>query len=162
MLNESTFLDILNDSAFTFTARPEPVAGDLRMAWGIAILLLGVYFSRGKKASFQKLQFLAHSVRLEEGREEALGLIAGRYRPLDVSVRVEPWLNRAVAFAHSMGLVSVSKGSMVVLTTEGEKAAEAIAKDEDVLKEERDFLSTAAPKLTESYIKSVWRGEALL
>ncbi|MGO8063647.1 hypothetical protein ACC716_36410 [Rhizobium johnstonii] len=162
MSRESPFVDILTSSAFTFTVRPEPVAGDLRMAWGIAVLLLGVYFSRGKKASFQKLQFLAHSVRQEEGREEALGLIAGRYRPLDVSVRVEPWLNRAVAFAHSMGLVSVNKGSTVVLTKKGQEAAEAIAEDQGVLNDERDFLSAAAPKLTESFMKAVWRGEALL
>ncbi|MBX4957341.1 hypothetical protein HJB53_04780 [Rhizobium lentis] len=162
MSSESPFLDILSSSTFTFNFRPEPIAGDLRMAWGISVLLLCVFFSRGKKASFQKLQFLAHSVRLEEGREEALGLITGRYRPLDVSVRVEPWLNRAVAFAHSMGLVSVHKGLTVALTEEGQKAAEAIAKDQDVLKDEREFLSAVAPKLTESFMKAVWRAEALL
>lgn len=162
MSRESPFLDILSTSKFTFTVRPEPVAGDLRMAWGMAILLLSVFYSRGKKASFQKLQFLAHNVRLEEGREEALGLIAGRYRPLDVSVRVEPWLNRAVALSHSMGLVSVNKGSVVVLTDEGRKAAEAIAKDSGVLDAERAFLSEVAPKLTDGFMKTVWRPENLV
>lgn len=125
-------------------------------------MLLSVFYSRGKKASFQKLQFLAHNVRLEEGREEALGLIAGRYRPLDVSVRVEPWLNRAIALGHSMGLVNVNKGSVVVLTDEGRKAAEAIAKGGQVLDAEKSFLSEVAPKLTDSFMKAVWRPEALI
>jgi hypothetical protein len=162
MPRESLFRDILSDAEFTFSVRPEPVAGDLRMAWGLAVLLLGVFFSRGKKASFQKLQFLAHAVRLEEGREEVLGLLQGRYRPLDVSVRVEPWLNRAVAFAHSMGLVKVNKGSTVTLTEQGVKAAELISKDLDVLKEEREFLAITAPRLTDAFMKAVWRAEDLL
>ncbi len=162
MPNESPFQAILADAEFTFTARPEPVAGDLRMAWGISVLLLSVFYSRGKKASFQKLQFLAHAVRLKEGREEATGLIENRYRPLDVSVRVEPWLNRAVAFAHSMGLVSVNKGLTVGLTEQGVKAAEMIAADGDVLVDERVFLAKISPRLTDAIMKSVWHGEELL
>lgn len=162
MPNESPFQSALAGATFTFTIRPEPVAGDFRMAWGISVLLLSVFYSRGKKASFQKLQFLAHAVRLKEGREEAVGLIERRYRPLDVSVRVEPWLNRAVAFAHAMGLVTVNKGSTVSLTNGGLQAAELIAVDREVLVDERAFLANVAPKLTDSIMKSVWRGEELL
>ena len=40
------------------------------MSWGIAVLLLSLLNSRGKKANFQKLQFLAHAVRVSEGRED--------------------------------------------------------------------------------------------
>lgn len=28
------------DGPFSFAERPEPIAGDLRMSWGIAVLLL--------------------------------------------------------------------------------------------------------------------------
>jgi hypothetical protein len=86
------------------------------MSWGIAVLLLGLLSSRGKKGSFQKLQFLAHAVRIPEGREDVRGLLRGDLRPSDISVRVEPWLNRAVAFAHALKLVSVDKGKSVALT----------------------------------------------
>ena len=55
---ESLFLEALQGANFSFTARPEPVAGDLRMSWGIAVVLLSLLHSRGKKASFLKLQFL--------------------------------------------------------------------------------------------------------
>lgn len=161
MPSRSPFQSALTGASFTFTVRPEPIAGDFRMAWGISVLLLSLLHSRGKKASFQKLQFLAHAVRLKEGREEASGLIERRYRPLDVSVRVEPWLNRAVAFAHAMGLVTVNKGSTVTLTGTGLKAAEMIASDREVLTDERTFLANVAPKLTDSIMKSVWHGEEL-
>ena len=84
---------------------------------------------RGKKSNFQKLQFLAHAVRLPEGREEVRGLLSGEYRPAEVSVRVEPSLNRAVAFAHALKLLKIDKGTSVSLTDRGLKMAEAILEE---------------------------------
>lgn len=150
------------DGPFSFTARPEPVAGDLRMSWGIAILLLSLLNSRGRKANFQKLQFLAHSVRVPEGREDARALLRGDLRPSDVSVRVEPWLNRAVTFAHALKLVSVDKGKTVSLTPSGSDVANSIARKEDVFLEEREFLRDVAPKMTQALLTKVWRMEDLL
>lgn len=148
--------------SFSFNARPEPVAGDLRMSWGIAILLLCLANSRGKKCSFQKLQFLAHSVRIPEGREDVRALFQGKLRTSDVSVRVEPWLNRAVSFAHALKLVSVDKGRSVTLTAKGIETAEAIAKKTEALADERAFLSEIAPRLTEAMLTKIWRMEDLL
>jgi hypothetical protein len=147
---------------FSFNARPEPVAGDLRMSWGIAVLLLSLLNSRGKKGSFQKLQFLAHAVRIAEGRDDVRALLQGKLRPSDISVRVEPWLNRAVSFAHALKLVSVDKGKSVSLTVKGAEIANAITKNPDVLSDERAFLGEVAPKLTESLLTKIWRMEELL
>lgn len=105
MSNDSVFRQAILNGAFTYTARPDPMPGDLRMSWGLAVLVLALFYSRAKKSNFQKLQFLAHSVRVDEGREEVRGLLSGEYKPADVSVRVEPSLNRAVAFAHALKLV---------------------------------------------------------
>lgn len=158
---ESSLRAILS-GPFSFTSRPEPVAGDLRMSWGIAILLLSLLNSRGKKGGFQKLQFLAHAVRVPDGRDDVRALLRGDLRPSEVSVRVEPWLNRAVAFAHALKLVSVDKGKSVSLTAKGLDVANAIAKNKDVLFEERMFLSDVAPKLTEALLTKIWRMEDLL
>ena len=147
---------------FSFNARPEPVAGDLRMSWGLAILLLSLLSSRGKKGSFQKLQFLAHAVRIAEGRDDVRSLLHGQLRPSDISVRVEPWLNRAVAFAHALKLVSVDKGKSVSLTDKGIEMANMIANSGEVLSEERSFLGEVAPKLTEGLLAKIWRMEDLL
>ncbi len=160
MSSESSLKAVLS-GPFSFSARPEPVAGDLRMSWGIAILLLSLLSSRSKKGSFQKLQFLAHAVRIAEGRDDVRALLRGDLRPSDISVRVEPWLNRAVAFAHGLKLVSVDKGKSVSLTARGIEMANAIVKG-DVLSEELSFLREVAPKLTDAMLNKIWRMEDLL
>lgn len=162
MPSESTLRDIILNGTFTYTARPDPMPGDLRMSWGMAVLILALLYSRAKKSNFQKLQFLAHAVRLPEGREEVRGLLSGEYRPTDVSVRVEPSLNRAVAMAHALKLVKIEKGTSVSLTDTGEKMAAAIVKGDDTLKEEIFFLRDVAPKMTDALMKRVWRLEDLL
>jgi hypothetical protein len=132
------------------------------MSWGIAVLLLGLLNCRGKRGSFQKLQFLAHSVRIAEGRDDVRALLQGTLRPSDISVRVEPWLNRAVSFAHAMKLISVEKGKSVLLTKKGLQVANDIAASPEMLIEERAYLAEIAPKLTESLLTKVWRMEDLL
>lgn len=161
MEHENSFRQAILGSTFSFTARPEPVAGDLRMSWGIGILLLSLFYSHGKKGSFQKLQFLAHAVRTPEGREDVRNFMAGKLRATEVSVRVEPWLNRAVSYAHGLSLVSVTKGRTVSLTDKGREVAAALDIDEDVFKDERKFLSDTR-KLTEAQLSRVWRMEDLL
>jgi hypothetical protein len=162
MSNESIFRQAILNGAFTYTARPDPIPGDLRMSWGMATLILALFYSRAKKSNFQKLQFLAHSVRIPEGRDEVRGLLSGEYRPADVSVRVEPSLNRAVALAHALRFVKIEKGTVISLTEQGVKMAEAILNKEDILSEERQFLSEVAPRMTDALMKRVWRLEDLL
>jgi hypothetical protein len=162
MSNESIFRQAILNGAFTYTARPDPIPGDLRMSWGMATLILALFYSRAKKSNFQKLQFLAHSVRIPEGRDEVRGLLSGEYRPADVSVRVEPSLNRAVSLAHALRFVKIEKGTVISLTEQGVKMAEAILNKEDILSEERQFLSEVAPRMTDALMKRVWRLEDLL
>jgi len=162
MSSESIFRRVVLNSSFTYTARPDPLPGDLRMSWGISVLILALFYSRAKKSNFQKLQFLAHSVRLPEGREEVRGLLSGENKPADVSVRVEPFLNRAVAFAYSLKLVQIDKGTSVSLTDQGTKMADAILAEKESLKEEKQFLSDVAPRITDALMKRVWRLEDLL
>ncbi len=128
---------------------------------GLAILILALFFSRGKRSNFQKLQFLAHSVRLPEGRDEVRGLLTGKYRPADVSVRVEPSLNRGVAFAYALKLVQIDKGTSILLTEQGIKTAEKILEAEETLKAEAQFLREVAPRMTDALMQRVWRLEDL-
>jgi hypothetical protein len=78
-----------------------------------------------------------------------------------VSVRIEPWLNRAVSYAHALKLVSVDKGRSVSLTDKGIEAARIVLKL-DALVEEAAFLKEVAPRLTESLLTKIWRMEDLL
>jgi hypothetical protein len=162
MSPENPFKQAIQGAAFSFTSRPEPIAGDLRMSWGIGILLLSLSYSHGKKCSFQKLQFLAHAVRIQEGRDDVRAMLRGDLRTSEVSVRVEPWLNRAVAFAHGLGLVDVNKGRSVALTDKGREVAGAIDAKKDIFPEERAFLAEVTRKLTEAQLTKIWRMEDLL
>ncbi len=162
MAANNFFKQAIEGATFSFTARPEPVAGDLRMSWGIGILLLSLSYCRSKKGSFQKLQFLAHAVRTHEGREDVRDLMSGRLRTTEITVRVEPWLNRAVSYAHGLGLVDVTKGKSVGLTDKGRDLAGALDASKEVFQEERAFLAEVAKKLTEAQLTKIWRMEDLL
>lgn len=162
MSSESILRHAILGGSFTYAARPDPLPGDLRMSWGMAVLVLALFYSRGKKSNFQKLQFLAHSVRLPEGRDEVRGLLSGKYRPTEVSVRVEPSLNRAVAFAHALKLVKIEKGTSISLTDAGVKMAKATVEEGGMLKEETRYLSEVAPLMTDALMKRVWRLEELI
>ncbi len=157
-----TSLKSILSGPFSFAAKPAPIAGDLRMSWGISILLLSLLYARGKKGSFQKLQFLAHAVRIPDIRADVRALLRGDLRPSEVSVRVEPWLNRAVAYTHALDLVSVDKGKSISLTPNGVAVAKKIATNKDLLHEEHAFLADVSPKLTESLLTKIWRMEDLL
>lgn len=161
MLADSFFIQALQGASFSFVRRPEPVSGDLRMSWGIGVVLLGLLHSRGKKGSFLKLQFLAHSIRTKQSRDQVCAVLRGELRSSDIQVRVEPWLNRAVAFAHGLHLVTVTKGKSVELTARGKEVAAAIEADLDVLVDERVFLTTVAKRLTEQLLIRIWRMESL-
>ena len=158
---DSVFLKALQDASYSFVRRPEPVSGDLRLSWGIVIVLLSLMHSNGKKGSFLKLQFLAHSIRSQQSREQVFAVLRGELRTSDIQVRVEPWLNRAVALAHGLGYVTVTKGKSVALTTRGNEIAAAIDASPDILFEERSFLALVAKRLTENLLTKIWRMEML-
>lgn len=161
MQSESLFFQALQGAKFSFVRRPEPVSGDLRMSWGIGIVLLSLLHSHAKKGSFLKLQFLAHSIRTLQSREQVFAVLRGELRTADIQVRVEPWLNRAVALAHGLELVTVTKGKSVALTARGKEVAAAIDADQNVFVEERAFLAAVAKRLTEQLLTRIWRMETL-
>ena len=156
------FLETLLDGPFELTSRPEPVPGDLRMAWGIALIILILGRSRGKRASLQKLHFMAHSARTKESREEVRRVFTGDRGPADLVVRVEPWLNRAIAFAKAAGLITLEHGRSLKLTDDGLKTLERISSADSVMTEERNFLDVISPRATERAVEKVMRMERLI
>ena len=75
---------------------------------------------------------------------------------------MEPWLNRAVALAHGLKYVEVSKGKTITLTPSGQNVASAIDANSDVLDHERAFLTIVAKRATEEIVTRIWRMETLL
>jgi hypothetical protein len=155
----TSLLDALLDGPFELTSRPEPIAGDLRLAWGIAIVVLMLGRSRGKRASLQKLHFLAHSVRTGQTRQEAQRVFEGGLKPTDFVVRVEPWLNRSIAFAKGARLLELEGGKNARLTRAGMEMLEELSAAEAVLVEEKAFIDAIVPRATEGAVEKIMRME---
>jgi hypothetical protein len=148
MLHE---LDGLLDAPFRLRRRPSPIAGDMRIAWGTGVVLLILKYSRGRKASFQKLHFLGHAVRSESSREHVLDLLMpGRVRPMPLN-RIEPWINRAANYCVALGLSEVTKGRVISLTDDGNRLADGLLK-ENIFEVEMTFLKQIGSYATEKNI----------
>ena len=144
---------------FSVTQRPEPIPGDLRLGWGVSLLLLVLASSRGQRCSLQKVHFLAHLSRTAKSRQQMREVLARRRPPVDLSVRIEPWVNRAAAFAAASGLVQVRDGKALALSDDGKKTVAAIRK-EKLLKDEASFLEDVGKLTTEQVVERIMKMEA--
>ncbi len=143
---------------FTVTERPEPIPGDLRIGWGQSLLLLVLASSRGMRCSLQKVHFLAHLSRTSHSRSEAREVLGRRRSPAKLSVRIEPWVNRAAAFSKANGLV-MAKGGKTLSLTETGKAAVREIRTVGVLTEEVAFLDEIGRFATEQVVESIMKME---
>lgn len=144
---------------FSVTLRPEPIPGDLRLAWGLSLLLLVLASSRGQRCSLQKVHFLAHLSRTAKARQQMREVLARRRGPVDLSVRIEPWVNRAASYAAALGLVEVRNGKALTLNDEGKAAVKAI-RVAKVLEDEASFLDEVGKLTTEKVVEQIMKMEA--
>ncbi|KTQ96331.1 hypothetical protein NS226_08145 [Aureimonas ureilytica] len=144
---------------FSVTQRPEPIPGDLRLGWGVSLLLLVLASARGQRCSLQKTHFLAHLSRTAKSRQQMRDVLARRRGPVELSVRIEPWVNRAAAFAVASGLVHVRDGKALALSEEGKKAV-AVIRKENLLEDEASFLADVGKLTTEQVVEQIMKMEA--
>ena len=126
----------------------------------MVVLMLGT--SRGRRASLQKLHFLAHSIRRPQTRAEALEVFRRTRRPSDILVRVEPWLNRALAFAKSSALIELEGGRSAKLTDQGRQVLAKLYQDDGIFVEEKQFLDAVGGQATEANVEKIMRMELAL
>lgn len=158
MSETSTFRTALTGE-FSVTARPEPIPGDLRVGWGQSLLILVLASSRGQRCTIQKVHFLAHLSRTAILRDKTRDVLARRHDPIDLAVRIEPWVNRAAAFAKANGLVEVRDGKALALSDEGKAAVKKI-REEGLLAEETAFLDEVGKLVTEQVVDKIMKMEA--
>ncbi len=145
---------------FSVTPRPEPIPGDLRVGWGQSLLLLVLSSSRGQRCTVQKVHFLAHLSRTAELRTQTRQVLARRLRPADLAVRIEPWVNRAAAYAAAKGLVAVRDGRALALTDQGKEAVKEI-RAANILADETAFLDEVGKLATEQVVEKIMKMEPL-
>ena len=147
----------LLDGPYCLLPKPDPLPGDLRVNWGIALLLAILGNSRGKRASLQKIHFLAHSVRTKSARDVAMLAIKNEIHPGCVMVHVEPWVNRAISFAKASFLISVEKSGSYLLTKKGEVILNEIYSDSELFINEKAFFAEIGPLASERAIDEISR-----
>ncbi|MDP1643616.1 MAG: hypothetical protein Q8L59_15690 [Phenylobacterium sp.] len=144
--------------AFTISDRSQPLPGDLRINWGVTLILMVLASSRGQRCSLQKLHFLAHLSRTSQTRREALEVLDRTREPSALSVRIEPWVNRALAFAVAQGHAVMKDGKAAALTDQGKAILDELSAM-SVLAEERAFLARIGPRATEKVVDAIMKME---
>jgi len=140
---------------FSFTPRPLPVPGDLRINWRVAVILLMLAGSRAKRASLAKLHVLNYAIRSDRARAQLSRILDGTEHALNWQMRVEPALGRALNFVVGEGFARwtpVAARTGLELTPAGLKAASKVTEAEDLLVEERAFLETVGKRVTEDFV----------
>jgi hypothetical protein len=143
---------------FTIHDRAQPVPGDLRINWGVALILLVLASSRGQRCSLQKLHFLAHLSRTSHTRTQTRQVLDRTRQPSTLSVRIEPWVNRALAFAVAEGYAVMKDGKAAALTDQGKAMVDDLSAL-SVLADERAFLATVGPRATERVVDLIMKME---
>lgn len=142
------------------TARPEPIPGDLRVRWGQSLLIMVLASARGQRCSVQKVHFLAHVSRTGVLRDTTREVLARKRNSIALAIRIEPWVNRAAAFAKANGLVEVRDGKALALSDEGKAAAKTIRK-EGLLADETAFLDEVGKFMTEQVVEKIMKMESI-
>lgn len=157
MTDAQSFRGLLR-GGFTVSERPQPLPGDLRIGWGVSLVILVLGCSRGQRASLQKLHFLAHLSRTKTTRAQTIGVFRRDIDPMMLSVRVEPWVNRAIAFAVAEGFVAMRDGKAASLTEAG-KELHGKLMGLTALEEEKTFLADVGRRATEQVVEKIMKME---
>jgi hypothetical protein len=99
---------------------------------------------------------------MRQTRQEAQEVFSGERPPSDLVVRVEPWLNRALAFAKGANLIELEKGKSAKLTDAGHRVCELLYRHPEMCAEEKAFLEAVGTKATERAVQKIMRMELTL
>ena len=150
-----TALPNIESIQFTFTKRPEPVPGDFRPRWKIAVIILSLHYcGRGPsgKSSINKLKVLSWASRDLDSQQALIRFLNDSPQPDDILLRHEPALVRALNLCAGLGLVQ-RNAEVISLSDTGLILIKDIIEIPDLLMREKKFLSSIAKQLTEEKTK---------
>lgn len=129
------------DKPITFTKRKSPLPPDMRPIWRVSIIVLLLsLFGRAGKASEMKIHFLIYVIRNKNKWNTLKRVILENELPLDLIIRFDPSVNRALMYSQAEGLLKYEKTKNVVLTDKGKEFSKLILSNEDLFSDEKAFL----------------------
>jgi hypothetical protein len=150
-----TALPDIQGIKFTFTRRPEPVPGEFRPRWKVAVVLLALHYcGRGQsgKTSISKLKVLSWATRDSESQKALVRYLDNAPQPDDILLRHEPALVRALNLSAGLGFI-LRSGESITLTDAGKALVKAIISDVTLMGDEKNFLLVVEKRLTEEKTK---------
>lgn len=136
------------------------IAPDFRKDWKIALLLLILDISsRGGKSSLKRLHVINWAVRSERHQRQFEETKDAHSPLFAFKVRFEPAFSRAIEFAEAQKLITWVEGDRVQLTQTGKTLADAIKKNDEILKPEKTFLARVGKSVTEPGAVKLLTGE---
>lgn len=149
---------IQTDRNFSFSRKPSPVPGDLRISWRLPLTLLMLNTSRGKKASLAKLNLLNDALRSNTSRDKLTKIIRGQVARIEWRMRVEPAFSRNIDLLVGAKLAEwvVANGrSSLSLTEKGKTIVKAIAADNEIFSVEKSFLNDFGKEISEGFVTQI-------
>jgi hypothetical protein len=127
-------------------AAGQPIPGDLRIAWRLAVLVLVVDKCHSRRASWNQIHVLSWALLTHMGVDELDRRLSGHTALNDRPIGVDPGVNAAIDLAFGYRLLSRS-GTTLSLTDIGRQLLDDI-KSWDVLEAERELLASISGQIT--------------
>jgi len=141
--------------SLSFRARPDPIPGDLRLAWRLAALSLVLRRCRADTARAAQLHLLVSALRSPTIQGVILRSLSGGVTPNDFIVRFDPSLTRTLNLAVASGLVERTPSLAYKLLPKGSGLAEGVWADQSVMIEEKKFLDRLPRRITQTALRPV-------
>lgn len=151
----------LLDIPFSFSEQPAPLEPQLRVIWGMSILVLILKIcSRGRRSSIPRLHLINWSLRNNRNRERLIELLENNLSPWGGSIGYDPGFSRAIEYAIAESIVGLDENTenlRVHLSEKGRTLADEIIEIEDCLAEEKKFLREKCAPVNETFVKRFLR-----
>lgn len=139
----------------SFRARPDPIPGDLRLAWRLTALSLVLHRCRAYTAHAAHLHLLVSALRSPTIQGVILRSLSGGSTPHDFVVRFDPSLTRTISLAVATELVERTPSLTYKLTPGGRVLAESVLADRSILVQEKKFLDRLPRRISQRSLRAV-------
>lgn len=139
---------------FKITQKPISINSNSRIFYRIIILLLIMYYtgrSQNKRVPLLKIHLLVWSLQSIDRQKILLKVKESDYKTSIGIWNIDINTNKALGYMYKDGLCNIDKKNYE-LTEAGKKLVEAILKDKELFKDERNFLSSIGKSLSDKNV----------
>lgn len=147
--------DIEGIEGIVFSSKAESVPYKYRISYKIAVCSLIIKMCcRGRGCSVTKLHLINNYMYSKNSKIELLNYVENKENSL-IILRYDPTVTKTLKFMHADKIIEQQQNGCFRLTEKGKKFSEDILSEENILIDEKIFLTSLAGKLTEKIITNI-------